>query len=73
LVPDSLRADVPGVDLPPPRATAGDVLSALDGQTGRLEVANTNKRASLEIVEACEKRDAATVRHLTRRWFEFWK
>lgn len=54
-------------------STAGDIWIALDGQTGRLDVANMNKRAVLEIVTGCEKRDAAAVRHLTRRWYEFWK
>lgn len=72
-MPASLQADVPPVDLPPAAANAGDLWTALDGQTGRLDVANQYKRASLEIVSGCEKRDAAAIRHVTRRWFEFWK
>jgi hypothetical protein len=73
LVPSSLRADVPSVLLPGVGSNAGDIWTALDGQTGRLDVANANKTAALEIVTGCEKRDAAAVRRLTRRWFEFWK
>jgi hypothetical protein len=73
LVPKSLRDDVASVLLPPVTATAGDIWIALDGQTGRLDVANSNKTAAIQIVEGCEKRDAAAVRHLTRRWWEFWK
>jgi hypothetical protein len=45
------------VDLPPANATAGDVWAAFDGQTGRLDTANTYKRAVIETVEACERRD----------------
>jgi hypothetical protein len=73
LVPPSLRADVQHIELPGERATAGDVWIALDGEAGRLDTANTYKRAVLETVERCEARDAATAKHLTRKWFEFWK
>lgn len=72
LVPSSLRADVPPVDLPPVNATAGDVLVALDGQTGRLDTANAFKSAGLQIIEGCEARDAAAVKRITRPWWKFW-
>lgn len=68
LVGPSLRADVEGVDLPPLDADAGEVYIALDGQTGRLDTANLNKRAVLEVVERCEARDQAAV---TQR--SFWQ
>jgi len=58
------------VDLPPAEATAGQVWTAFDGQTGRLDVANTYKRAAIETVEACERRDAAAIARLKAPW---WK
>jgi hypothetical protein len=73
LVPPSLREAVVGVELPSRTASAGDVWSALDGQTGKLDTANANGTASLEIVEACEKRDAATFNHVTRKWWQLWR
>lgn len=60
------------MDLPGLSATAGDLYIAFDGQTGRLDTANAYKRAVLETVEACEKRDAATVKRLNRPWWKFW-
>lgn len=53
------------MDLPPLDADAGEVWIALDGQTGRLDSANTNKRAVLEVVERCEQRDAAALEKRT--------
>lgn len=73
LVGESLRADVPPVGLPPENATAGDLWVAFNGQTYQLGTANRFSRAKLEIIEACEKRDAAAVEHLTRKWWEVWK
>lgn len=73
LVGPSLRADVAGVDLPGLEATAGDWVAAFDGQTGRLDTANRDKRAVLEVVERCEARDAEAVRKITKRWWEVWK
>lgn len=70
LVGPSLRADVPPVAMPAVDATAGEVWTALDGQTGRLDIANSNRRAVLEVVEGCEARDAATVKRLNAPW---WK
>ena len=70
LVGPSLRADVPPVPLPPADATAGDLWTALDGQTGRLDTANTYRRAALETVELCEARDAATIKRLTSPWWQ---
>jgi len=72
LVGSSLRDDVPGVPLPPLDATAGDMTAAFDGQTGRLDTANRNRRAVLETIENCEARDRAVVEHLTRPWWRFW-
>lgn len=70
LVAPSLRADVPPVDMPTAAATAGDLWTALDGQTGRLDQANAYKRAVLETVQRCEARDAAAVARIEAPW---WK
>lgn len=69
LVPPSLKADVAGVDLPPADATAGDVWQAFDGQTGRLDTANTFKRAALETIERCEARDQAAAERISAPWW----
>lgn len=53
----SLRADVAGVEIPPIEASAGEIWTALDGQTGRLDQANDSRRAVLEVIERCEARD----------------
>jgi hypothetical protein len=73
LVGPSLRADVAGVELPGLTATAGDLWIAFDGQTGRLDTSNTYRRAALEIVQACEARDAAAARRITAPWWQFWR
>lgn len=67
LIPAQLRADVEGADLPPENATVGDVYVALDQQTGKLDTANSYKRAAIEIVEACEQRDREVDAQLTKR------
>jgi hypothetical protein len=69
LVGPSLRGDVPPVEMPSVEAMAGEVWTALDGQTGRLDIANTNRRAVLEVIEGCESRDAATVERLNAPWW----
>jgi DNA-binding GntR family transcriptional regulator len=38
-----------------------------DAQTGQLEKANADKRASLQIVEACEKRDREAAKQITKK------
>lgn len=72
LIPPTLRADVPPVDLPSTSATAGDLWVAFDGQTGRLDTSNAYRRAILETLAACEARDAETARRLTRPWWRVW-
>lgn len=73
LVPPSLRADVAGVELPSLTATAGDLWIAFDGQTGRLEMANTYRAAAIQIVEACERRDQQAAARITAPWWAFWR
>lgn len=56
--------------LPAADATAGQLWVAFDGQTGKLDIANTYKRAALETVDQCEKRDADLIAKLKAPW---WK
>ena len=51
-----------GVDIPGDTATAGDLWTALDGQTGRLDVANGRTADALDLIARCEARDAAAVK-----------
>lgn len=73
LVGPTLRADVGPVEIPGPAATAGDLWIAFDGQTGRLDQANMFRRATLEIVEACERRDREAAARITAPWWQFWR
>ena len=70
LVPDSLRRDVPGADLPADD-TAGAWVAFSDAQTGRLDIANANKRAVVEIVDACDAQQTAIRTALTPK--PWWK
>lgn len=67
LVPAGLRADVAGVEPYGSSPTVGDLVAFGDGQTAALDTANLAKRSSIEIVEACERRDQETVARLTAR------
>ncbi|CAN5177122.1 hypothetical protein BH09PSE1_BH09PSE1_23470 [soil metagenome] len=58
LIPESLRRDVPGADLPADDS-AGAWVAFGDAQTGRLDVANANKLAVVQIVDACDRQQAA--------------
>lgn len=69
LVGDELRADVPGVEPPPANAVAADVWIGFDGQTGRLDQANANRRAVLHTIEACERRDRQIADRLSAPWW----
>ena len=73
LVPDSLRRDVPGADLPADD-TAGAWVAFGDAQTGRLDVANANKRAVVEIVDACDRQQTAIREALKPEsfWSRLW-
>lgn len=71
LIPESLRRDVPGADLPADD-TAGAWVAFADAQTGRLDVANINKAAVVEIVTACDAQQAAIRDALKPRpWWRF--
>lgn len=64
LIPSSLRADTDGASLPLD-GSKGSWVAFGDAQTGQLEKANVTKRAAIEIVEACEKRDQEAERAIT--------
>jgi len=73
LVPESLRRDVPGADLPTDD-TAGAWVAFADAQTGRLDIANANKTAVVEIVDACDRQQEAIRKALEPRpwWTKLW-
>lgn len=71
LIPDSWRTPVEGAPIP---EEAGDALTQLKAwigfgvrQTGQLDKANGRAADALAIVERCEARDRAAVRHSRRR------
>lgn len=67
LVQGPLAEDVAGAPLPPDAPTVGDWIAFADAQTGKLDTANTYKRAALDIVRRCEARDRAVDQQLTER------
>ncbi len=67
LVQGPLAADVPPADLPPDPATVADWQVFGDAQTGRLEMANLYRRASIDIISRCEARDRAVDAQLKAR------
>ncbi len=67
LIPPSWREGVPPVDLPADDAV-GSWIAALDGQTGRLDLANGRTRDVMDIQAACEKRDASAIRRASKSW-----
>lgn len=70
LIAESLNSDVPPVEMPADDATAGDLWRAFDGQTGRLDQANANRKAIVQTVEGCELRDQAAAGRISAPW---WK
>ena len=61
-----LRTDVPGAVLPADQSVGSWIVFG-DAQTGQLEKSNADKRASIEIVEACEKRDREAAKQITKK------
>jgi hypothetical protein len=51
----------------------GDWIAFGDAQSGRLDLANDHTKNAIGIVQACERRDAETVRALSRPWYAFWR
>lgn len=72
LIPQSYRQPVPAPALPPPDATAGDVLDSLDGTTSSLDQANARAGDIISIVETCDKRSAEVAQALAPKK-PWWK
>jgi hypothetical protein len=68
LLPPEWKQGVAAADLPDGN-TVGDWISFGDAQTGKLDQANERTKASIGIVERCEARDAAAVKHASRGFF----
>ena len=66
LIPKAWTKPTPGAPLPKGK-TVGDWIVFGDAQTGQLDAANTAGGGVIEIITACEARDAETVKALTRR------
>lgn len=71
LIPPELRADVPGVQ--PPSGSVGNYAAAFDGQTGRLDTANSNKHAAIGITDRCDAINAELASRVTAPWWAFWR
>ncbi|MEA1071295.1 hypothetical protein [Sphingomonas sp. LY160] len=67
LIPTTWREGVAGADLPTDD-TIGSWIVFGDSQTGKLDQANGRTRDTIEIISACEKRDAEAVRRSTKGW-----
>lgn len=64
-----------GTPLPRPEATKGEIASALDGQTARLDLANGQKSDILAIVDQCKVRQQAVLKAILPKppaW-EVWR
>lgn len=74
LVPESYRRPVPPAPLLRPDATAGDALTALDGQTAALDKANGRTSDVIAIVETCDRRsvEVFTALQPRRPWWNVW-
>lgn len=69
-VPESLRRDVTPAPLPADD-TAGAWVAFGDAQTGRLDVANANKAAVVEIIDGCNTEQTALLEALKPKpWFK---
>lgn len=71
LVPAEWRQGVPAPDLPA-GSTAGDWAAYADAAVGALDRSNGRAVDGLKIIEACEKRDAASAEALKPRPWWRW-
>lgn len=73
MIPPSYRAPVPPTPLPPTDATAGDVWTALDGQTTQLDAANGRSADLVQMADGCQARQAAVLTALNPKpWWKLW-
>ena len=71
LVPPVLTDGVAAPDLPA-NDTVGEWVAFGDAAVGRLDTANRNTQAAVEIVRRCEARDQKAAERLTRPWWKVW-
>lgn len=67
LLPVEWKQGVAGAELPQ-GDTVADWEVFADAQTGKLDQANGRTKDAIGIVERCEARDAAAIKHATRRF-----
>ncbi len=74
VIPPSYRKPVAGTPLPPADAVAGDLWSALDAQTARLDQANGRTADVIAMADACQTHQAKVIATLAapRPWWRFW-
>lgn len=71
LIPPSYRSPVAPTPLPRLDATAGDLWSALDGQTTQLDQANGRAADLVAIADGCQSRQQAVLQALTPApWYQ---
>jgi hypothetical protein len=68
LLPPEWKQGVDGAPLPQ-GDTVADWEVFADAQTGKLDQANDRTKDAIGIVERCEARDAAAIKHATRGFF----
>jgi hypothetical protein len=68
LLPPDWKQGVAGAPLPDGN-TVGDWEVFADAQTGKLDQANGRTKDAIGIVERCEARDAAAIKHAKRGFF----
>lgn len=74
LIPQQDQQPVKGTPLPAPDATAGDLWTALDGQTAKLDQSNDSKWRVIEIYAACRVQQDKVRAALepAKAWWRFW-
>lgn len=72
LIPETWKADVPSAVLPTDEDETRRWQVFGVAQTGQLRIANGRTKDVIEVVTACEARDAEAVRTITRPWWQIW-
>ena len=73
IIPPSYRKPVAPTPLPAADAVAGDLWSALDDQTSRLDQANGHTADVIAIADACQQHQAKVIASLAPHpWWRFW-
>ena len=74
VIPPSYRKPVAATPLPAADALAGDLWSALDDQTARLDQANGRTADVIAMADACQQHQAKVIASLAppHPWWRFW-